>query len=173
MLARSDVECLSRELAMTHVCSRAHGRRLNICLLHLLPPKRGVIVRATLSFCHNPPVDTLALDTSAEEEQPVVRALVVWQSMDVCFYIFFNSLLLCQSWSNKRQSRHSHVSQLSACTTHMKCDKLPAQTEHWGLIVKPQQLSVCRCASGKPCAHRRLYVRHVTHRGSYFLRHVT
>lgn len=97
MLARSDVECLSRELAMTHVCSRAHGRRLNICLLHLLPPKRSVIVRATLSFCHNPPVDTLALDTSTEEEQRVVRALVVWRSWMFVSIIFFNSLLLCQS----------------------------------------------------------------------------
>lgn len=103
MLARSDVECLSRELAMTHVCSRAHGRRLNICLLHLLPPKRGVIVRAPLSFCHNPPVDTLALDTSAEEEQPVVRALVVWQSMDVCFYIFLT--LFCSAKADQTKGR--------------------------------------------------------------------
>lgn len=89
MLARSDVECLSRELAMTHVCSRAHGRRLNICPLHLLPPKRSVIVRATLSFCHNPPVDTLVLDTSAEEEQRVVRALVVWRSWMFVSIFFF------------------------------------------------------------------------------------
>lgn len=37
--------------------------------------------------------------------------------------------------------------------------------------MKPQQLSVCRCASGKPCAHRELYVGHVSHRGTYFLRH--
>lgn len=70
MLPRSDVESLSRELDMTDVCSRAHGRRLNICLLHLLPPKNTAEVRF---------VQLLVLvifllrtfGTSAEEEQQV------------------------------------------------------------------------------------------------------
>lgn len=159
---------------MTHVCSRAHGRRLNICLLHLLPPKRSVIVRATLSFCHNPPVDTLALDTSAEEEQRVVRALAVRRSW-MFVSIFFFLTLFCSAKADQTKGRVDipmyHSCQHAQHTWN--AISFRAQTEHWGLIVKPQQLSVCRCASGKPCAHRRLYVRHVTHRGSYFLRHVT
>lgn len=71
--ARADVECLSRELAMTHVCSRAHGCRLDICLLHLLPPKHSVIV--FLSFAIILSWALWALDTSSEGEERAASCL--------------------------------------------------------------------------------------------------